>query len=262
MLLVFKIVLVPLVVAIVSLIGRKYGQQFGGIIAGLPVILGPILIFLAIEKGESFAKASAHFSLLGVIATGTFCVTYAAISERAGVIGASMLSALSFGISAFLISLISDLSDTTSLIVVLAILALFTQIFPAYERTIAKTESGNTEIFLRMLAAGCLVLFVTEAATYLGARGSGIASVFPIAGSVLAGFTHHYYGFRSVRRLLQGYLCGLFGLALFSFMFSLMVIRASLSVTVMLAVIIAILGSLTAIKFSPIDKADESQSLS
>ena len=46
-----KLLLVPCFLLLVSLAGRRWGAHVVGWLAGLPVVAGPILYFLALEQG-------------------------------------------------------------------------------------------------------------------------------------------------------------------------------------------------------------------
>jgi hypothetical protein len=80
--LLLKLLIVPLFLCGVSLAARRWGPQIGGLLAGFPVVTGPILFFLSVEQGSEFAARAAQGSLLAVIACIAFGVAY-----RAGSIG-------------------------------------------------------------------------------------------------------------------------------------------------------------------------------
>ena len=75
--LLFKIILAPVLIALVSLAGRKWGPSIAGWLLGLPLNSGPIIFFLLLEQGPRFAADAARASLLGILAWAAFCVTYA-----------------------------------------------------------------------------------------------------------------------------------------------------------------------------------------
>jgi len=58
-LLALKLLVVPTLLGLISVAGRKWGPGVAGWLAGFPVITGPILVFLATERGSGFAAQAA-----------------------------------------------------------------------------------------------------------------------------------------------------------------------------------------------------------
>ena len=54
MTLLLKLVLVPGLIALVTLAGRRFGPRLGGRLNALPLVAGPVLFFLALEQGDAF----------------------------------------------------------------------------------------------------------------------------------------------------------------------------------------------------------------
>ena len=46
-----RILLAPCFVVVASLVARRFGARISGVVAGLPVIAGPILLVLELEHG-------------------------------------------------------------------------------------------------------------------------------------------------------------------------------------------------------------------
>ena len=71
--LVLKILLVPTLIAAITLATRRWGPRIGGFLTALPVVTGPTLCFYAIEQGriglgaaaEMASSSPAHFLGLG-----------------------------------------------------------------------------------------------------------------------------------------------------------------------------------------------------
>ena len=74
--LLFKILLAPVLIALVSLAGRKWGPGIAGWLLGIPLNSGPILFFLVLEQGPDFASRTAIGSLLGILAWAAFSMVY------------------------------------------------------------------------------------------------------------------------------------------------------------------------------------------
>src|SRR5438132_14152683 len=77
-----KLVLCPLLIGAVSLAGRRWGPAVSGWLVGLPLTSAPVVLFLAVEQGRSFASVAAQGTLLGQISGASFCLAYSWISLR------------------------------------------------------------------------------------------------------------------------------------------------------------------------------------
>src|SRR5947209_19554358 len=83
-LLLAKLLLTPLLIAAVTLAGRRWGPAVGGAIAGLPLTSGPVSVFLALDQGSAFAATAAAGTLLGLLSQAAFCLVYGWIGRWAG----------------------------------------------------------------------------------------------------------------------------------------------------------------------------------
>ena len=63
--LVWKLVLTPALIAAASLAGRRWGHAVSGWLVGLPLTSGPVALFLALERGTTFAADASLGSLAG-----------------------------------------------------------------------------------------------------------------------------------------------------------------------------------------------------
>ena len=75
-----KLVPTPLLIATLTLIGRRWGSAVSGAIAGLPLTSGPVSVFLALEQGKDFAAHTANATLAGLIAVAAFSLSYALVA--------------------------------------------------------------------------------------------------------------------------------------------------------------------------------------
>src|SRR5207244_6161076 len=96
-LLLAKLLLTPLLIAAVTLAGRRWGPAVGGWLAGLPLTSGPVSVFLALEQGPGFAARAAVGTLAGLVGVPCFCVVYARLSRTR-----SWTLATAAGIAAYL----------------------------------------------------------------------------------------------------------------------------------------------------------------
>jgi len=96
------------------------------------------------------------------------------------------------------------------------------------------------EIPIRMLAATAVVVTLTGVAHSLGPRLSGLLTPFPVAATILGGFTHHFEGAAAAVRLFRGLVAGLFAFALFFLIVALTIERWGLAASFGLAALAAV----------------------
>jgi hypothetical protein len=106
MLLLLKLTLAPLLVALATLVARRWGPKVGGVVVGLPLSTTPIFLFLAIDQGLDFAEAATVGILFGLVGLAGFALVYVAASRGLGWIGSLALSAIAYfvvsaGVSSF-----------------------------------------------------------------------------------------------------------------------------------------------------------------
>jgi uncharacterized membrane protein (GlpM family) len=220
--LILKFTLAPAFVVCASLVARRYGPQIGGLAAALPVVAGPILFILALERGRTFAAHAAAGTCLGLVSLTAFVVVYGTLASRV-----NWALSLAIGWLAFIVStaILSPLPLNPILVLLLAWSA-FAGAFalvPHGERR--QAHAGRLppvwDLPLRGLSVLALVVLLTTVAGALGPRLSGLLTPFPIVTSILAAFTHVQHGEHETLRLLRGFLTGFFAFALFCFTLSL-----------------------------------------
>ena len=101
-LLLTKLILTPLVILAALWVARRWGDAFGGWLAGLPLTSAPVAAFLAIEHGPAFAAAASAGSVAAVASQASFCMAYTAASRRGWQRGA-LLGAVGFAGSAAIV---------------------------------------------------------------------------------------------------------------------------------------------------------------
>jgi len=103
MLFLLKIAVPPILVALMSLAARRWGPTVGGLLMGLPWMTGPILFFLALDKGGEFAVTACAGIQLGVIGIYAFILAYAATSFAAPWPVCLIAATIAFGVVAWLV---------------------------------------------------------------------------------------------------------------------------------------------------------------
>jgi uncharacterized membrane protein (GlpM family) len=238
-LLLLKVVLAPAFVVLASLVGRRHGVRVGGVVGGLPVIAGPILLVLALERGRSFASSAAAGTLLGIVALIAFVVAYVAASRRL-----AWPAALAAGWGAFLVGVAILEEVHTGALAGLALAAAACAgalVLMPHPRSLAPSPAPpRWDLLLRAVCAAVPVVAVTAAAHALGPHLSGLLAAFPIITPVLAAFTHAQQGPEGALRILRGFTAGFFAYALFCFVVAVAVRGGGLAVAFAAATVVAL----------------------
>ncbi|MHC8407112.1 hypothetical protein [Pseudomonas sp. TMB3-21] len=212
--LLLKLLVIPGFLLLISLAGKRWGPSVAGWLAGLPVVVGPILFFLAVEQGEVFAAHAATAALSAMFAMIAFCVTYAQVAQRTGwplALASSLLvwAAVAVGLSVIPPSLALSVSAATA-----ALLAA-PYLFPKVQPIVAGPAPKSDKLFMRMLAGALLTLAATLLASTVGERWSGLLAVFPVLGSVMAVFSQQTRGPAFTAALLRATATGMYSFAAF-----------------------------------------------
>ncbi len=235
--LLLKLVTIPVLIATASLAGRRWGTAISGWLVGLPFTSAPILFFIALDQGLSFATATSVSVLAGGVSGIAFALTYGwfATNRRQG-----WLICLSAGYLSFLvITAILQFVFLPSFVVFLgfiSILILSIRIFPKSQPDNSTFHYPKWDLPARMITATMFVIVVTGAAPLLGPRLSGLVTPFPIFTSIMAVFSQKTSGIPSAVNLLRGLLYGLFAFATFSLTVSIFLETLGLLVTFLLAI--------------------------
>lgn len=209
-----KLAVVPAFLLLLSLAGRRWGPRVAGWLAGLPIVVGPILAFIAFEQGSPFAAQSATAALAAVLATASFIVVYAHGASRARWPLALLAALAAWAFAAWLLSL-AHFEPVPALGVAVAALAAAPRLMPRTTVQPATRATNGFELAARMAAGALLTLVVTLAAGALGPRWSGLLAVFPVLASVLAVFSHRAHGAAFAAALLRSMTTGMYSLVAF-----------------------------------------------
>jgi hypothetical protein len=223
-LLVLKLFLVPALIAGVSLAGRRWGPRVAGVLTGLPLVAGPVLLFLALEQGAAFGARAALSTLAALVGVAGFCVVYAwAALHRSWAVGL-LAGWATFAVAAAAVHIV-PWRPSLALAAALASFAVGRAALPG--RTPGGTASRRGaamaarrppwDLWLRMGSAATLVLVTTSLAARLGPALSGVLTPFPVAVSVLAAFAHAQQGVPALLALLGGLLPSMWSFAVFCY---------------------------------------------
>jgi hypothetical protein len=177
---------------------------------------GPVLFFLALDKGAEFAAVACVGIELGVACIAVYLLAYSLISLIAGwqlslamAVAGFFSAALALrharwpaGLTQFpglLPWTIESAAGAAALSLALAYLLLPRSRIAALEKPLPWWD-----IPMRMLATVALVAVILVCADLLGPELSGMVATFPAIVTVVASFTHKQWGAAAARRVLRG----------------------------------------------------------
>ena len=233
MLFLLKLLLVPTLIALVTLAGRRWGPAIAGWLSAFPIVAGPILLAIALEQGAAFAAVAAANTLVAVLAILAFSVAYARNARR-GMPRAMPAALLAYALAVAVLQAV-QLPLWAGFPAVLAGLLVAPYLFgPAPEQQPGAGRQVN-DLPWRMLAGAILSLSVTYAAASLGPRLSGLFAMFPVMSTVLVGFSHRANGPGFAVALLRGMIKGYFAFAVFCVALSLLLGEQAIGTAFLLA---------------------------
>lgn len=225
-----KLVLVPTFLLLVTLAARRWGAGVAGRLAGLPVVTGPVLFFVAMEQGTSFAAGAATSAMTAVGAAAAFSLTYAHACRRwhwLPSIAASHLAWLAMVVVA------SRLPHPVALAALWAVAGLTLALWwlPVVDTPLrtSSPSAGGGELLVRMAAGAALTIVLSRAAATIGPGWTGLLAVFPVMGTVLAVFSHRAHGAAYVVPLLRGMILGMYAATAFCLVLATISVRAGIA---------------------------------
>lgn len=213
-LLLVKIALTPLLMVACTLVARRWGSSASGWLLGLPVISGPVSVFLLAEHGQRFAVSAAQSTLTGFIAAGAFCVCYAITSVRRPLpvsLGASFAAFLG---TAWLIAPL-HLDWLRTGIIVVAVLGLLARTVEPPANPVSAPRLRKREVTAQIALSCGIVVVLTAVAGDLGPHIAGLLAPLPVISTVMATASIRSSGAGAANELLRGAVVGSWGGAAF-----------------------------------------------
>ncbi|HEX7881642.1 MAG TPA: hypothetical protein VF499_02770 [Afipia sp.] len=216
------------VVVIVSLVAERSGPAIGGVIAGLPVVLGPGFFFLLRDAEARFVSEAAVYSLLCLCATQVFLCVQVAIAARLTPVATVCLAIAAWAATAGLVRLLppEPLIAITLFAIVTAAARVVSSWFRGSEARPALPQDQAIMIY-RAVLAGSLVAATSVAASRVGARWSGLVMAFPVGYLVVSIAVRAQFGVGGLTQMLHSALLGTTSLAMFCFVLSNAALRLS-----------------------------------
>ncbi|UGQ46150.1 hypothetical protein [Massilia endophytica] len=212
--LILKLFLVPFLIYMVTLAGRRWGPGVAGWLSAFPIVAGPIQLTITLEQGADFAATAAEGTLLAVVAILVFSLAYAWASGRFEVTGSMICALFAYALTVAGLQAIHP-PLVACFVLVWGALLLALRLFPDVAPEPGRSPVQGNDLPWRMLAGAVLVLSVTFAASSLGPRLSGFLAMFPVMGSVLVGFSHARSGRAFAVSLMRGMVYGYYAFSVF-----------------------------------------------
>lgn len=241
MIFLLKLLLVPSLIALVTLAGRRWGPGVAGWLSAFPIVSGPILLVISLEQGAAFTASASANTLLAVLAILVFSIAYARCAHL-GMSRAMTAALLAYALAVFVLQSVSLPLWAGFPAVVLALLVAPRLFGPAPAQAAPATPAGDLP--WRMLAGALLSLGVTYAAAALGPRLSGLFAMFPVMSTVLVGFSHRACGPGFAVALLRGMVNGYYAFAVFCLVLSLLLRSQPVAMAFLLATGAALVAQL------------------
>ncbi|MVM31608.1 hypothetical protein GO755_16290 [Spirosoma sp. HMF4905] len=244
-LLLLKVTLIPVVIALVTLSIRKWGNKLGGLIGSMPWVAGPILLFFIFEQGKAFGIQAIQGTMTGILALISFCFSYSVFSQKLTWLPTLLLSYVIYTITAVLVNYL-QLNLLVSYGLVMGSVLLALRFFPVPTEQPTNGKRLPFDIPIRMFVATLFVLAITGLASVLGPNWSGILTPFPILTSILAIFSHSLQGSNATITTLRGLVLGLLGFTTFLIMQAYLLPSFSIAVSFGIAFVVNTLINLVA----------------
>ncbi|MDQ0320283.1 hypothetical protein QO002_002421 [Pararhizobium capsulatum DSM 1112] len=232
-----KLILAPLLVALATLVARRWGPKIGGIVVGLPLTTGPIFLFLALDQGLDFGARACVGILFGLVGLAGFALVYAAVSRRAGGVVSLMASAAAYFVVSGAVNSLALNRMIGAALAAYAALLLVAWLIKRPQPGATKPVSRWWDIWFRMITAAGLTLAITTAAERLGPTFSGIVGTYPVVTTVIMTFTHHQSGREVAIAMLRGTVLSWIGFVSAFLVIGLTLIPYGLTVALVLAVL-------------------------
>jgi hypothetical protein len=240
---VLEILIAPVLVALATLVGRRWGTRAGGLISAFPAVVGPVLLIIAERRGDLAAERAASATLLGLVALSAFALAYARFARgtrwpaslAAGwvcAIAAATIAGWSLGGAGLAVALTAAVVS----------IGLARTALPrgAGQPDVGAWTNPRREIGVRMALTAALILLLTLASERLGPVVGGMLAALPVLASVLAVFTHRGHGSDAAIGLLGGMLTGMAGFVAFCAAIALLAVPAGTAVAFAVATVSAV----------------------
>jgi len=206
-LLLIKLLIAPSLIAVATVVSRRWGPAAGGWIAGLPLTSGPLSLIFALEFGHEFARRAAEATILGLSAVVIFAAAYARIAVvRSPVV--SLCGSLGAYLVAAAVLRLLPISLMSATGVLLAVIGAAMVSLGSSRPVEAPLSAPPWDIPSRMAVSVVIVLALAFLGSIVSPELVGLLSPFPVFAGIMGVFTHLVGGWQAAQRLLRGIVLG------------------------------------------------------
>lgn len=219
--LISKIAITVLVVLGLAYIAERISAKVAGVLAGYPLGIAIVLVFLGLEQGVAFAAQAAQYAILGLLANLVLALCYWRLAQASRKLSNLLLAAMG-GVAGFLLlayvlqavpeGLMITVPVTLGGLLLGAVLMLKV---PAMEQQTPAGISKADTLFRALVAAGTVVL-ITGLAELIGPVWAGLLSGFPVVAFPLFLILHFHYGKSVLTNSIRVYPLGLISLLVYT----------------------------------------------
>ena len=235
-----------LVVVALLLAAQRWGRGLAGLLAGLPTVTGPAMVWLALDRGSDFAEQASHGAIAAAVPCALFGLIYARLSLTCGRL-ATLLWACAACLSA--LSLLSHWSAPMHLTLALVAvtcavcLASMPRVLPrALQHPVGPRRHAMVlrAGVMTVLTAGVVTALASLSAQALGPQWAGVMTSLPLLAAAVVLVLHREGCAVQVQDFLRGYTAGLVGRSVFVAVFGALLATRGLALALATALAVAL----------------------
>lgn len=207
----YKAMLTATTVALLLMAAQLFGRRMAGVLAGLPTVTGPALLWLALDNGADYAVQAAIGSVVGCALCAMFAFAYERASRR---LNALIAGGLATAASVIAMPLAGQLDASLPLAAAAAlavVLAVYLLLPAGAVQARGRALGLRGEPFITASVAGVVSGAVALAAPDVGPFWAGVLASPPLIAGLIAMQQHGTEGADAAAAFLRGYVGGLVG---------------------------------------------------
>ncbi|HSC81388.1 MAG TPA: hypothetical protein VLC08_13615 [Chitinolyticbacter sp.] len=208
----------PAVIALASLVGKRWGPGVAGLLGGMPLISGCVIAALWLQYGQDYATHVAGASPVGLWGNLVYMLVVGHAAQwldgrRWSWLGILLCGWASYAAVALLVVHAGiERSLFWGLAVLPSLLLSARYLLPSAKAAPRVVPLPRIELFARMMAALLLVTVLTGLTQLLGPSLTSLLAPSPVVATVLPAFTMANAGGDAVLLQMRGFLIGLVGM--------------------------------------------------